>query len=125
MSCCCNPVVRIRYYAVCACSGASDTGQIGDRAARKLAAEKIAKMSCTAAIAVGDQEIMDWTVAATAVVAIDGCEKDCSRKVLESRGFTDLVHVRVTDLGMVKGKTPITDEAVNRVVAAARERLGK
>lgn len=112
------------YVVVCSCSGASDTGCIADRAARALAAEKIAKMSCTAAIAAQDEEISEWTVAAAKVLLVDGCEKDCARKIFEARGFSDLLHVRVTDLGMEKGKTPVTDDAVQQVLSAAKALLG-
>jgi len=80
-------------------------------------------MSCTAAIAAGDEEISNFTVNATNVIVIDGCDKDCSRKILENRGFTDLLHVRVTDLGMEKGKTPVTEEAVEKVAEKAASLL--
>jgi uncharacterized metal-binding protein len=80
-------------------------------------------MSCTAAIAAADEEISNFTVNATNVIVIDGCDKDCSRKILENRGFTDLLHVRVTDLGMEKGKTPVTEEAVEKVAEKAASLL--
>ncbi|MGC8840386.1 MAG: putative zinc-binding protein [Candidatus Sumerlaeaceae bacterium] len=116
-SCSCG--ARLVYRAVCSCSGAADTGCIADHAARLISARKLAKMSCAAAIAAGDEEISNWTVASEHVLVIDGCEKNCAKKILESWGFTDLLHVRVTDLGMEKGKTPVTDEAVEKVVAHA------
>jgi len=121
-SCCCGGV-RLVYNVVCSCSGAADTGCIADKAARLLSSRKIAKMSCTAAIAAGDEEISNFTVNATNVIVIDGCDKDCSRKILENRGFTDLLHVRVTDLGMEKGKTPVTEEAVEKVAEKAASLL--
>lgn len=122
-SCCCG--ARLIYKAVCSCSGASDTGCISDRAARQIAAEKIANMTCTAAIAARVEDVLNWTVNAQHVIVIDGCDKDCAKRILEERGFTDLVHVRVTDLGMEKGKTPVTEENTQKVVARVKSLLGK
>ncbi len=119
MSQCCCGSRFAAYNVVCSCSGAADTGCIADRAARLLAARHVAKLSCTAAIAAGDEEISNWSVAARQVLVIDGCEKDCAKKILESRGFTDLLHLRVTDLGMEKGKTGVSEEAVEKVAERA------
>jgi uncharacterized metal-binding protein len=82
-------------------------------------------MTCTAAIAARVEDVLNWTVNAQHVIVIDGCDKDCAKRILEERGFTDLVHVRVTDLGMEKGKTPVTEENIQKVVARVKSLLGK
>jgi len=56
--------------------------------------------------------------AAPALLAIDGCPHDCAKKTLELAGFTNIRHVRVTDLGLKKGHSPATAETVRQVAAA-------
>jgi len=43
---------------------------------------------------------------------------------LEEAGFTDFEHMKATDLGLEKGKSPATDENIASVVRAALDRLG-
>jgi uncharacterized metal-binding protein len=104
---------------VYSCSGAADTGEIADRAARRLNAEDKAWMSCLAGIGGRVSGLMANAAAAPALIAIDGCPQDCARKTLELAGFTNVKHVRVTDLGFKKGKTPATEEAIRQVAETA------
>jgi len=80
-------------------------------------------MFCLAGIGGRVSGIMVSTQSAQSILAIDGCPLDCARKTLEEAGFTEFEHVRLTDLGMEKGKTPATDEAVAKVVCRAKARL--
>jgi uncharacterized metal-binding protein len=102
-----------------ACSGAADVGAISDRAARTLTKDGKGKMFCLAGVGGRVQGILDKTRAAARVVAIDGCPLDCAKKTLEQAGFTKFAHVRVTDLGMEKGKAPVTDQNVETVADTA------
>jgi uncharacterized metal-binding protein len=111
-SCACSAAPKLIF----ACSGAADVGQISDLAARKLTAEGAGKMFCLAGVGGRVSGIMATTQAAAAILAIDGCNLDCARKTLEQAGFTRFEHLRLTDLGMEKGKSPATDEAVANVV---------
>ncbi|MGB9604779.1 MAG: putative zinc-binding protein, partial [Bryobacteraceae bacterium] len=106
------------------CSGVADTAEIGDRAARLLNREGVARMSCLAGIGGNVQLIVDNVKKALLLLAIDGCDSDCARKVLERAGFEDFIHLRVTDLGMVKGETPVTEERIRQVADKAAELLG-
>jgi uncharacterized metal-binding protein len=101
------------------CSGAADTGEIADRAARRLEAENVAWMSCLAGIGGRVSGMMANAAAAPALLAIDGCPLDCAKKTLELAGFAHVRHVRVTDLGLKKGKTPASDKAIRQVADAA------
>jgi len=103
---------------VYACSGAADTGEIADRAARRLDAEDKAWMSCLAGIGGRVSGLMANAAAAPALLAIDGCPQDCAKKTLELAGFTDVKHVRVTDLGFKKGKAPVNEYAIQVVTTA-------
>ena len=106
-----------------ACSGAADVGKISDLAARKLTTEGAGKMFCLAGIGGRVSGIMETTRVAAAILAIDGCPLDCAKKTLEQAGFTTFEHLRLGDLGMEKGKTAPTDEAVAKVVELGKQRL--
>ena len=80
-------------------------------------------MFCLAGIGGRVSGIMETTRAATAILAIDGCPLDCAKKTLEQAGFTKFEHLRLSDLGMEKGKTAPTDEAVAKVVDLGKSRL--
>ena len=107
------------------CSGAADIAEIGDSAVRTLHKAGDAKMSCLAGIA-GKVELIEAnTRGADRVLVVDGCDSDCARKTMESGGFTEFIHLRVSDLGLEKGKTPVTDERIAMVAAKLRGLLGR
>jgi uncharacterized metal-binding protein len=74
-------------------------------------------MFCLAGVGGRVAGIMKKTGEASGILAIDGCDLDCTKKCLEQAGFAQFKHVRVTDLGMEKGQAPPTDENVVKVVA--------
>jgi uncharacterized metal-binding protein len=107
------------------CSGAADTAEIADRAVRALHKAGEAKMFCLAGIA-GKVELIEVnTRGADRLLVVDGCDSDCARKTMELGGFTGFIHLRVGDLGLEKGKTPVTDERIEMVAAKLRELLGR
>jgi len=106
------------------CSGAADVAEIGDRAVRALHKAGDAKMFCLAGIA-GKVELIEVnTRGADRLLVVDGCDTDCAKKTMEIGGFTDFIHFRVSDLGLEKGKTPVTDERITMVAAKLRELFG-
>lgn len=107
------------------CSGAADVGEIADHAARKLRDQGVGKMFCLAGIGGRVPHVMDTTKEASQILAIDGCPSDCAKNTLLQAGFTKFEHVRVTDLGMAKGKAPVTDDNVNKVVSKGKDALDK
>ena len=119
-SCECSAAPKLIF----ACSGAADVGAIADQTARKLTRDGAGKMFCLAGVGGRVSGIMKTTEAAAAVLAIDGCPQDCARKCLQEAGFGDFAHLRVTDLGMEKGKAPVSDESVARVAGKGAELLG-
>jgi uncharacterized metal-binding protein len=116
---CCSAAPRLIF----ACSGAADVGELSDLAARELTVEGVGKMFCLAGIGGRVSGIMANTQAAQAILAIDGCPLDCAKKTLENAGFTKFEHIRLSDLGMEKGKTAVTEEAVATVVSLGKIRL--
>jgi len=99
-----------------ACSGAADVGEIADQAARKLTKDGLGKMFCLAGIGGRINPIMEKTRSAPKIFAIDGCNLDCVKNCLEQAGFMNFENIRVTDLGMEKGKTEVTDENIAKVI---------
>lgn len=76
-------------------------------------------MSCLAGVSARVSGLVASAAGAPALLAIDGCPQDCARKTLAAAGFTVIKHVRVTDLGFPKGKSPADATVIDRVVQAA------
>jgi len=108
---------------VFACSGAADVGEIADRAARKLNREGTGKMFCMAGLGGRIDGILKTTGSAQAILAIDGCPLNCVKASLKQAGFKTFKHLQVADLGLEKGKSPATEDNVNKVVARAAEMI--
>ena len=106
-----------------ACSGAADVGAVADRAARKLTAEGIGKMFCLAGVGGRIPAIMKTTEAADKILAIDGCPLNCVKHCLEQAGFTEFEHLQLADLGLEKGKSLVTDDAIAKVTAKGQALL--
>jgi len=118
---CCTPASKLIF----ACSGAADVGKIADLSARKLTENDVGKMFCLAGVGGRVKGIMETTKAAQAVLAIDGCPLHCARNTLEQAGFKKFEHLCLADMGMEKGKTPATDEAVAKVASRGKAKLPK
>ncbi len=106
-----------------ACSGAGDVGVIADQAARRLSKEGAGSMFCLAGIGGRISGIMKTTEVADKILAIDGCPLSCVKNNLKQAGFDKFHHLQLADLGMVKCKSPITEENIVKVVSRGREML--
>jgi uncharacterized metal-binding protein len=118
-TCACGDKPKLIY----ACSGVADVGAIADLAARKMTREGIGKMSCLAGIGAGLSGLIESTKAAAKVLVIDGCPVDCGKKILEKAGLSDFNHIRVTEQGFEKGKSPATENAINTISTKGSELL--
>jgi len=116
---CCVPASKLIF----ACSGSADVGKICDLAARKLSEDRVGKMYCLAGVGGRVKTIMDGTRSAQAILVLDGCALQCARNTMEQAGFKKFEYLCLTDMGMEKGKTPATEEAVAKVVSRAKDRL--
>ena len=101
-------------HYVLSCSGACDVGHISDLVARKLSKEGIRKMNCLAVVGAGIENSIE-TFRKSNVLIIDGCPVDCGKKIADAAGINGYSYVRVTDLGLEKGKTKVTAAAVQSV----------
>jgi len=108
---CCGGAVTLIFP----CSGASNTGEICDRAARLLSKEGAGKMFCLAGIGGRIESFINATREADKVLVLDGCSQECARKTMESAGIDKFKYLQITDLGLVKGKSPVNDENIGVV----------
>ena len=120
-SCACSSAPTLIF----ACSGAADVGAIADQAARQLTREGKGKMFCLAGVGGRVSGIMASTKAAAKILAIDGCSLNCAKACLEQAGFTSFQHVQLADLGMEKGKTPLSAERVAQAAEAGQAALAR
>jgi len=98
-------------------------GELADQAARKLTRDGAGKMFCLSGIGGRVSAILKSTEAAQSILAIDGCPLDCTKKTLELAGFTPNQHLRLNELGFVKGNTEASTEAVAKVAEHAQRLL--
>lgn len=119
--CACSGVPTLIF----ACSGAADVGAVADQAARQMTRDGQGKMYCLAGIGGKVSGILATTEAADKILAMDGCPLNCARKSLENAGFKQFAHVQLSDLGLYKGKSPVTPEHVRQVIAAGVKALAE
>ena len=112
---CCGGATVLIYP----CSGSADVGEIADHAARLLTKEGVGKMHCLAGIGGRVPGITLSAQAAGKILAIDGCAQDCASKALSVAGIQGFSQIRVTDHGMPKGRTPVTDESTKHIADEA------
>jgi uncharacterized metal-binding protein len=118
-ACDCQSTVKLIFP----CSGASDVGEIADRAARQLTREGIGKMYCLAGIGGKVSGIIESTRSAATILAIDGCPVACAKKTLEREGFNNYQYIMVTQAGMEKGKSPATPERITVITEKGKQLL--
>jgi uncharacterized metal-binding protein len=119
MADCCKPETNLIY----ACSGAADVGEIADQVARRLRSEGFAKMTCLAGIGAGLSSYVQSAISTDENITIDGCSVACAKKTLEKIGVTPTSYI-LTDMGLVKGETPITEKIVDEVLAKVKSAKG-
>ena len=117
--CDCNAAPTLIF----ACSGAADVGALADQAARQLTRMGMGSMYCLAGVGGRVQPIMETTAQAGKILAIDGCPLSCVKHTLELAGFTGFAHLTVTDLGLKKGSSPVTEENMAKVVTQGQALL--
>ena len=113
-----NGTTRLLY----ACSGAANTGLLADNVARRLGKLGTGGLTCLAAIGAELSGFVESAKAVDANVILDGCATACGRKAFERLGLP-FVHYKMTDFGVEKGKTSITDELAKDVTMKVAEAL--
>jgi len=116
MSGCNRGGVREVSRIIYACGGCADVGEVADQACRKLRREGVAQasMSCITGLAAHMQPFIDAAKKAEQVVVIDGCPVLCAKKVLEHVDVAPVSYV-LTQMGLEKGKTEVTQQVINEI----------
>lgn len=86
------------------CSGASNVGQLSNRAAVELTQEGFGKMFCLAGIGGHLSGFVQSAKDVPQMVAIDGCEVGCAKAVLGHAEIPSKNYLVITDLGIEKNK---------------------
>jgi len=111
-------------FRAVSCSGASNSGEFADKVTRLLDSTGEVNMNCLTKIAIGDTALIDkYKAAGGNAIAIDGCPIHCSKKILEAAGVSGFAHVTITDLGIKKGITPVTQEDIERIAVTIRSQI--
>ena len=110
---------------VYACSGCSDAGEIADQAARQLARNGVAEMSCVVGIGGRVKPLLQKCERAENILVIDGCPLACARHSLELAGFNRFECLNLHQLGIFKSACPVTPAVIAHVTAAAEDLLAK
>jgi uncharacterized metal-binding protein len=105
------------------CSGGSDVGEIADRTARELAKSGGGKMYCLAGVGGKLPSMVKFAREADTILAIDGCPQNCAAHCLKNAGIETFRHLRLAEMGFVKGQTPASNEAVRRATEQAAQLL--
>ena len=106
------------------CSGAADVGELADKAGREMTRKGIGKMYCLAGIGGRISGIVETTKSADRLLAIDGCPVSCVKKMLKNNGFKQFHYLELSSMDFEKGKSPVTDEAVQKIIKNVSELLG-
>jgi len=112
-----------KNFLIYSCSGACDTAEISDLAARKLRSEGVGKMYCLAGIGANLPAFIEQAKSADLNIVIDGCAVGCGKKIFEGKGARTQFFT-VTGFGMEKGKTPVTPENIKKTVDGVKQGLG-
>lgn len=105
------------------CCGQTNTGQITNQAAIELADEGFGSYYCTSLLATSPDVLERRLKGIKRIVAIDGCNMSCAKKIVVEAGLEVHHHVLVTDLGIDKKEgRRYSSEQVERVIKAAFNR---
>ena len=89
---------------ILACSGASNVGQLSNRAAVELTQEGFGKMFCLAGIGGNLSGFVQSAKDTPRMVAIDGCDVGCAKATLERAGIPLKDYLVLSDIGIEKNK---------------------
>jgi len=110
------------HALIFACSGASDAGELADRASRRLSRSGLGKMFCLAAIGGHVQQYIDDTQAAKDIIIIDGCSNECAKKTLSKINVCGAAY-NLETIGFQKGESPATSKNIKKIVTLIQTNL--
>ena len=116
-TCTCNSNNRM----ILTCSGASNVGQLANRAAVELTQEGFGKMFCLAGVGGGLQGFVQSARDVPRLIVIEGCQVGCAKAILDREGIEPGRYKLVTDLGIDKNHDlNLNAEEVEKIKEAVR-----
>ncbi|MBU0926537.1 MAG: putative zinc-binding protein [Spirochaetes bacterium] len=97
-----------------ACSGAANTGLLADQVMRALNRDGVGSSSCLAGMGAGLSGFLESARGATRNIVLDGCKVACGARIFEKNGIA-FQHYVMTDYGVEKGKTLISEDLIEAV----------
>ncbi len=120
---CCN---GSRQVMILACSGASNVGQLSNRAAVELTQEGIGQMFCLAGIGGLLGGFVQSAKDTETMVVMDGCAVGCAKAIFNNAGIPLKNHLVLTDLGIEKNKNfKLETQDVDKVKLAVKDLINK
>ena len=89
---------------ILACSGASNVGQLSNRAAVELTQEGFGKMFCLAGIGGDLSSFIQSAKDTPRMIAIDGCDVGCAKAIFERADVPLKDYLVLTSMGIEKNK---------------------
>jgi uncharacterized metal-binding protein len=110
---------------VCACSGASNLGQLSNEIALRLDRAGLAEMSCAEAVGIEAGPPCEGTLSGRPVIAISGCPLACAGRLLKEHGVTVAYTVQLENRGVLKAKhVDVAAADEDRIYAEVVSELG-
>ena len=98
------------------CSGSSNVGQLANDGVKVLCS-KTKMIHASLPKVLTDQEILPEQSDTSIIALVDGCEKQCVKKLMESKRLEVKNHLVITDLGIEKKKlAEYTEEELQLVI---------
>jgi len=108
------------------CSGGSNCGQIANQAAVSLDTLGVGRIYCLAGIGAHIDGMVESARGAKRIVAFDGCQVACAKKVIEHAGLTVTDWICATDEGISKSHNLLLEQAdIESITQKAKELLAR
>lgn len=120
-NCCCDKNVLNLIYS---CSGAANTGYLADCVSRRLMKDKIGSMTCLSGLGANISGFIVSSQSATKNIVIDGCSVSCGKKIFERLEIPYNQFI-MTNYGVEKGKTEITEKIIESITEKLKEEINK
>lgn len=118
-NCCCgNNGLNLIY----SCSGAANTGYLADSVSRKLMKDKIGSMTCLSGLGANISGFIVSAQTATKNIIIDGCPVSCGKKIFERLEIPYKQFI-MTNYGVEKGKTEITEKIIENITEQLKKEI--
>ena len=111
--------MKQKLFFPCVCG--SNAGILTYEISKKMKDSGLADMESIAKISAEIGNTVN-TAKNSDTVALDGCKVCCAKKSLELKGI-NVKSIVLTDLGVVKGKTPVNEVIIDDLIQRIKENL--